>query len=60
MKESNLKINGQFIPIVKEVKYLGMSPDIKLEWEEHIKKKQNELEIIRRRYLAWLTGRRSK
>jgi hypothetical protein len=46
------------IPFVNEAKYLGMNLDVRLKWEAHMKKTQDELEIIRN--LSWFIGRRSQ
>jgi hypothetical protein len=58
-KKIQLDINGKPIPFVNEAKYLGMNLDVRLKWKTHIKKKKDELEIIRRN-LSWLIGRRSQ
>lgn len=52
-------INNQIIPYANTAKYLGMTLDAKLKWNEHVKKKKEELNI-RYRKLYWLLGRTSE
>lgn len=57
-KSIPITINGNKIPYENHAKYLGMTLDVKLKWNEHVKKKKQELEI-KYRSLDWLIGRRS-
>lgn len=54
-----LYLNGVQIPYHNTAKYLGMTLDTKLKWNEHVKKKKEELEI-KYRNLYWLMGKKSK
>jgi hypothetical protein len=47
------------VPYANAAKYLGMIPDVKLRWKEHIKKKREELNIKFRK-MYWLLGRSSE
>jgi hypothetical protein len=51
-------MNGKPIPHSQIAKYLGMTPNTKLRWKVHVKKKREEVGIIYKR-LYWLMGRRS-
>lgn len=52
-------INQQVIPYCNNAKYLGMTLDTKLKWNEHVKKKKEELNLKYRK-LYWLLGRNSQ
>ena len=52
-------LNSQQIPHANTAKYLGMTLDAKLKWKEHVKKKQEELNIKYRK-MYWLIGRNSE
>lgn len=52
-------IDGHAIPITNTAKYLGMTLDVKLKWNEHVKKKKEELKAKYRK-LYWLMGRNSE
>lgn len=52
-------INETQIPYANTAKYLGMTLDTKLKWKEHVKKKQQELNIKFRK-MYWLLGRNSE
>ena len=57
--QPKIKLNGVDVSIGNSAKYLGMTLDVKLRWNEHVKKKKIELENkYRENY--WLLGRRSK
>jgi hypothetical protein len=52
-------INGTKVPYANTAKYLGMTPDAKLQWKEHIKIKRDELNIKFGK-LYWLLGHNSE
>lgn len=52
-------IDEHAIPITNTAKYLGMTLDVKLKWNEHVKKKKEEL-MAKYRKLYWLMGRNSE
>jgi hypothetical protein len=51
-------INNIHIPVLNEVKYLGLYLD-KFTWKKHIKTKRQHLNL-RVRQISWLPGRKSK
>jgi len=51
-------MNGKTIPHSQTAKYLGMTPDAKLQWKGHVKKKREELGL-KYKHMYWLMGRRS-
>lgn len=54
-----LILNNIIIPNSNSSKYLGLTLDSKLRWQEHIKKKQTEVNLKFNK-MRWLFGRRSK
>jgi hypothetical protein len=54
-----LAISGDIHFYANTAKYLGMTPDAKLQWIEHIKKRRDELNIKFRK-MYWLLGRNSE
>ncbi|ENN82192.1 hypothetical protein YQE_01432, partial [Dendroctonus ponderosae] len=54
-----ININGTGVPYANIAKYLGMTLDTKLKWNEHVRKKVKELKIKIAQY-RWLIGRHSK
>lgn len=55
----SVSINGQQLPQSKTAKYLGMYLDRRLNWKEHIAKKNKQLKLKVSK-LYWLIGRKSK
>ena len=53
-----ITINDKVLPHSNTAKHLGMSPDAKLRWKAHIKKKCKELELKYKK-MYWLMRRRS-
>ena len=47
------------VPHSNSAKYLGMTLDAKLRWQEHVKKKKQEFNLIYSK-MYWLIGRNSK
>jgi hypothetical protein len=45
IKQQPIFINGTEIPYANTAKYLGINLDVKLRWEEPIKKKRDKLNI---------------
>jgi predicted GIY-YIG superfamily endonuclease len=59
VRQQPIFINATQVPCDNTAKCLGMTPDVKLRWKEHIKKKINELNIsFKNMYL--LFGRNSE
>ena len=54
----NVTLNNITVPLENKAKYLGMTLDTKLRWEEHVKIKRKELDL-KYRDLYWLIGRSS-
>jgi hypothetical protein len=52
-------INKIHIPVLNEVKYLGLYLDQKLNWQKHIKTKRQHVNL-KVRQMSWLLGRNSK
>ncbi|KAG5880920.1 hypothetical protein JTB14_035141 [Gonioctena quinquepunctata] len=52
-------IDGVPVPVISDVKYLGLHLDRRLTWEKHIQTKRRQLDI-RFKQMYWLMGRNSK
>jgi hypothetical protein len=58
MRQQPIFINGTNVPYANTAKYLDMTPDAKLRWKEHIKRKRDELNVKFRK-IYWFLGRNS-
>ena len=58
IQQHNVFIDNIAIPHSNSAKYLGMTLDVKLKWDEHVKKKLQEINLKWSK-MYWLTGRKS-